>query len=825
MPVYIFDTFLTNRLTVNGLEPLRDMRATVLHRLVALVLVPGLVAGEVTSHEGRATRPGYFEVSRPSSLIRQSFVFGSGALATISPFVPIPVHNARVLNIREGVSEMARSAAAPAGWESPSKDDIRNLIQQALDREPFDQEELFRALTKIPLERIPGQEEHLTMEALFEAPASHRGPVGQPGTWVTPFSVKRHSLHGLDRFMENFAREKWPEPMTLSLWRLLFLMHDIGKGYTMNEPGTAHQHIYTPQVLWAIREYLPVSDAQFHLMLVLLDNDAIGSHLRDKEGFSLDQAVAMLQKAVKELGMEPREVFRLMTSFYQCDASSYLLENVQETTKIFKRIFGLVPQWDASLGRYKLLFPIEEKFLALERAFLGAQSLPSYVRVPAGHTSDATFIISQVDLLSEEALYEVVETLDELLSEAERTWVAHPEREDPYYMAALDDLFMLAYDRVDYEERESEALAAFIARNLSDQKIVGLLFLTKPDLISGSQPAYTGFYSVDAVAPEFRRQGIGSALLNTSLRWARNQGIMHYAHFVLDGNEKSVQLLRKIAVDYGGYREFRTPDEKGIFYAVDLSQRDLRNFGSQALALPAASIRPSFDDAASRQSAQRGELDRLAAARQLLNEHVLDSLGREIVLAYGQVILTEDQVKQIREMMVLATRRFRSQFGADIEDILQEAVMRALSGLRSFRGNSFSRWLSTRGFNLALNELKQREFLRDHEVPLDEYFTDMDVDYPSSMEPPSDALSQSDLIIYRELVDLGLKDLSPKTVRILTMRYVEGYEAWEISCMLDITKSAVHKRLRRSRQKILAALIKAGVTSVGHTTFRTSTAA
>jgi RNA polymerase sigma-70 factor, ECF subfamily len=136
---------------------------------------------------------------------------------------------------------------------------------------------------------------------------------------------------------------------------------------------------------------------------------------------------------------------------------------------------------------------------------------------------------------------------------------------------------------------------------------------------------------------------------------------------------------------------------------------------------------------------------------------------------------------------------------ADAEEAAQEAVLKAFTHIRSFRGESkFSTWL----FQITVNEarMKRRKDHRHLYDSLDEPKTDEEGDYwPLDFadwhEIPSEALEREEL---RGALNRALDSLSPKYREVLITE--------ETAQILGTSKSNVKTRLMRARLRMRDAL-------------------
>jgi RNA polymerase sigma-70 factor (ECF subfamily) len=144
---------------------------------------------------------------------------------------------------------------------------------------------------------------------------------------------------------------------------------------------------------------------------------------------------------------------------------------------------------------------------------------------------------------------------------------------------------------------------------------------------------------------------------------------------------------------------------------------------------------------------------------------------------------------------------------ADVEETAQEAVLKAFTHIRDFRGESkFSTWLIQITINTARTKLR-----KDHRhlcESLDESRSDEEGDYwPADFadwrEIPSEALETKEL---RQALLKGLDALSAKYRQVLVCRDIQQLSIAETAKVLGISVSNVKTRLLRARLQMRDAL-------------------
>jgi len=144
---------------------------------------------------------------------------------------------------------------------------------------------------------------------------------------------------------------------------------------------------------------------------------------------------------------------------------------------------------------------------------------------------------------------------------------------------------------------------------------------------------------------------------------------------------------------------------------------------------------------------------------------------------------------------------------ADAEEVVQEAVMKALAALPRFRGEAkFSTWL----IQITINEarLKRRKDRRHLYDSIDEQQTDdqgdaFPKDFADWREIPSEELQRKEL---RVALKRALDSLAPKYREVLILRDIEHLTIQETAQVLNISEGNVKTRLLRARFQMRDAL-------------------
>ena len=149
---------------------------------------------------------------------------------------------------------------------------------------------------------------------------------------------------------------------------------------------------------------------------------------------------------------------------------------------------------------------------------------------------------------------------------------------------------------------------------------------------------------------------------------------------------------------------------------------------------------------------------------------------------------------------------------SDAEDVAQEAVLKALKNLPSFRGEAkFGTWLVSIAINEARARLRHKKVLKFDSIDAGQEDEDGNV-VPSVLsdwrEIPSEALERKEL---RELLRSALESLPQIYREVLMLRDVQEFNIADAASMLGVNEGVVKTRLLRARlmmQKILAPHLK-----------------
>lgn len=152
------------------------------------------------------------------------------------------------------------------------------------------------------------------------------------------------------------------------------------------------------------------------------------------------------------------------------------------------------------------------------------------------------------------------------------------------------------------------------------------------------------------------------------------------------------------------------------------------------------------------------------------------------------------------ERMVYASAMSVVKNPADAEEVAQEAVLKAFSGLRNFRGESkFSTWLLQITYNEARMKLRKARSHLYESIDNQQQSEDEDSwpkDFADWRPIPSELLEQNEV---RRAVQGAINSLRPIYREVLVLRDIQHLSIQETTTILGISEASVKTRLHRAR--------------------------
>jgi RNA polymerase sigma-70 factor (ECF subfamily) len=151
---------------------------------------------------------------------------------------------------------------------------------------------------------------------------------------------------------------------------------------------------------------------------------------------------------------------------------------------------------------------------------------------------------------------------------------------------------------------------------------------------------------------------------------------------------------------------------------------------------------------------------------------------------------------------------------ADLEDFVQNALLKILDNLDRFRGESrFTTWAHTIAVREAYTELRRRRW-RDVSLDAMATSTDSDADFlpdivPDRAASPEDqAVQRMVLETMRQVIE---QDLTEKQRQALVGTRVDGLPLEEVARRMGTNRNALYKLLHDARRRLQKALVARGL--------------
>lgn len=160
--------------------------------------------------------------------------------------------------------------------------------------------------------------------------------------------------------------------------------------------------------------------------------------------------------------------------------------------------------------------------------------------------------------------------------------------------------------------------------------------------------------------------------------------------------------------------------------------------------------------------------------------------------------------KYQRKLARLLSRFIRD--SAEVEDVCQEAFIKAYRALPSFRGDSaFYTWLYRIGINTAKNYLvsQSRRAPTRTEFDAEEAESFEDASQLRDINTPESLLHSKQI---GETVNLAMDSLPEELRRAIVLREIDGMSYEEIASLMDCPIGTVRSRIFRAREAVAAKL-------------------
>jgi RNA polymerase sigma factor RpoE len=186
--------------------------------------------------------------------------------------------------------------------------------------------------------------------------------------------------------------------------------------------------------------------------------------------------------------------------------------------------------------------------------------------------------------------------------------------------------------------------------------------------------------------------------------------------------------------------------------------------------------------------------------QELMSEREIDQILVERAQAGDRHAFDQLVSKYQRKLGRLLSRFIRD--SAEIEDVTQEAFIKAYRALPSFRGDSaFYTWLYRIGINTAKNYL----VAQGRRAPTSTQFDSEEAETFESADQLRDINTPESLLMSKQIgetVNSAIDALPEELRRAIVLREIDGLSYEEIADMMDCPIGTVRSRIFRAREAV-----------------------
>jgi len=181
-----------------------------------------------------------------------------------------------------------------------------------------------------------------------------------------------------------------------------------------------------------------------------------------------------------------------------------------------------------------------------------------------------------------------------------------------------------------------------------------------------------------------------------------------------------------------------------------------------------------------------------------------------------QKALADLRARLLRGMGYALKQRYRVT-DADLEDFVQDALVRILANLASFRGESrFTTWAQKIAVRIAFSELRRKrwEEVSLHELGTVDEESDAEASalawMPSPVQSPEQQVTRQSLVTL--LSTLIQEELTDRQRQAMMTIVLKGMPLEEVALRMGTNRNALYKLLHDARQRLKRRLEVQGVT-------------
>jgi len=167
----------------------------------------------------------------------------------------------------------------------------------------------------------------------------------------------------------------------------------------------------------------------------------------------------------------------------------------------------------------------------------------------------------------------------------------------------------------------------------------------------------------------------------------------------------------------------------------------------------------------------------------------------------------------VRGLTFALASRIQTDLDVLVEDFVQDAVLRILDKLDTFRGESrFTTWAQKIAVRVAFTELRRQRW---KDIALADLVPEDSSDYtpPALADPSPDPERQTSQVMIAEMIrEMIEEDLTKRQREAMVAIMVGGMPLEEVADRMDTNRNALYKLIHDARKRMQKSLLSRGLT-------------
>jgi hypothetical protein len=135
------------------------------------------------------------------------------------------------------------------------------------------------------------------------------------------YNLEEHTVMVCQMFENLFSLNYCYKEFSISAFRLLLCLHDIGKPYSLLDNQKEKQWEYTVKMIENYKQLFPFSDHEYKIAIALISDDPLGLYIRGK--IELNEAICRIQVMFTDTEVSIDTFMTLLIIYYQVDSGAY----------------------------------------------------------------------------------------------------------------------------------------------------------------------------------------------------------------------------------------------------------------------------------------------------------------------------------------------------------------------------------------------------------------------------------------------------------------------------------------------------------------------